>query len=286
MTVFTAANQLTLLRMLLIPAFVILVIYGELGWALAVFVTAGLTDGLDGLLARWSDQRTSLGAWLDPMADKLLLVTTFVVLMFLRHLRSCVVVSLTMPLAVLVCFILMKVCGVDSNLMSLGGIAIAIGTLVDMGIILAENIVRHLDAERDEVEVVIRQQEHQQGHAERAEQEDATAQERPRSQRQQPGDRDRPDPVDPRQQPHPLRPHRQDLGRHHDDQVLVGEGQQIHHHRDQQHAAHGRVVDRGRPAHAHQVDQRDRLPLRPLPRPCRRVWPRKRRARRALFCAP
>jgi cardiolipin synthase (CMP-forming) len=80
MTLFTPANQLTLLRMLLIPAFVILVIYGELGWALAVFVIAGITDGLDGLLARWSDQRTSLGAWLDPMADKLLLVTTFVVL--------------------------------------------------------------------------------------------------------------------------------------------------------------------------------------------------------------
>jgi cardiolipin synthase len=80
MTVFTAANQLTLLRMLLIPAFVILVIYGAFGWALAVFVTAGITDGLDGLLARLSDQKTSLGAWLDPMADKLLLVSTFVVL--------------------------------------------------------------------------------------------------------------------------------------------------------------------------------------------------------------
>ena len=80
MTVFTLANQLTLLRMLLIPAFVILVIYGELGWALAVFVTAGITDGLDGLIARRSGQKTSLGAWLDPMADKLLLVTTFVVL--------------------------------------------------------------------------------------------------------------------------------------------------------------------------------------------------------------
>ena len=75
----TAANQLTLLRMLLIPAFVILVLYGHLGWALIVFVTAGVTDGLDGIIARRT-QRTTLGAWLDPMADKLLLVTTFVVL--------------------------------------------------------------------------------------------------------------------------------------------------------------------------------------------------------------
>ena len=75
----TAANQLTLLRMLLIPAFVILVLYGHLGWALTVFVTAGVTDGLDGVIARRT-VRTTLGAWLDPMADKLLLVTTFVVL--------------------------------------------------------------------------------------------------------------------------------------------------------------------------------------------------------------
>jgi cardiolipin synthase (CMP-forming) len=80
MSALTPANQLTLLRMLLIPAFVILVVYGQLGWALTVFITAGVTDGLDGLIARWSGQKTSLGAWLDPMADKLLLVTTFVVL--------------------------------------------------------------------------------------------------------------------------------------------------------------------------------------------------------------
>ena len=76
----TAANQVTLLRMLLIPAVVILVSYGRPGWALVVFVIAGITDGLDGLIARLKRQRTSLGAWLDPMADKLLLVATFVTL--------------------------------------------------------------------------------------------------------------------------------------------------------------------------------------------------------------
>jgi cardiolipin synthase len=76
----TVANQLTILRIVLIPAFVLLVVYGRLGAALLVFVTAGVTDALDGLIARLAGQRTSLGAWLDPMADKLLLVTTFVVL--------------------------------------------------------------------------------------------------------------------------------------------------------------------------------------------------------------
>jgi cardiolipin synthase (CMP-forming) len=79
-TALTLANQLTLLRMFLIPAFVILVVYGYLGWALLVFVIAGVTDALDGMIARRSGQKSSLGAWLDPMADKLLLVTTFVVL--------------------------------------------------------------------------------------------------------------------------------------------------------------------------------------------------------------
>ena len=76
----TAANQLTILRMLLIPAFVILLVYGYRGWALIVFLTAGATDLLDGLIARSTGQSTELGKWLDPVADKLLLVTMFIVL--------------------------------------------------------------------------------------------------------------------------------------------------------------------------------------------------------------
>ena len=80
MTVLTVANQLTLLRMLLIPGFVLLVVYGQFGWALAVLLLAGITDALDGLIARKAHQKTTLGAWLDPMADKLLLTSAFVVL--------------------------------------------------------------------------------------------------------------------------------------------------------------------------------------------------------------
>jgi cardiolipin synthase len=74
------ANQLTLLRLALVPLFAILTLYGQLGWALVVFAVAGITDALDGLVARLTNQRTAVGAWLDPMADKLLLLTTFVVL--------------------------------------------------------------------------------------------------------------------------------------------------------------------------------------------------------------
>jgi cardiolipin synthase len=80
MSALTMANQLTLLRLALVPAFVLLVLYGKLGWALVAFITAGITDGLDGLIARVTNQRTDLGAFLDPMADKLLLVSAFVVL--------------------------------------------------------------------------------------------------------------------------------------------------------------------------------------------------------------
>jgi len=76
----TAANQLTLLRMVLIPPFAILLVYGFRGWALATFLAAGITDLFDGLIARRTGQKTTLGAWLDPMADKLLVVTMFVML--------------------------------------------------------------------------------------------------------------------------------------------------------------------------------------------------------------
>ena len=78
--IFTPANQLTLMRMLLIPAFVILLIYGYRGWAVVTFLAAGVTDLFDGLIARMTGEKTVLGAWLDPMADKLLLVTMFVML--------------------------------------------------------------------------------------------------------------------------------------------------------------------------------------------------------------
>jgi cardiolipin synthase len=79
-SVLTAANQLTLLRLLLVPVFALFMIYGLPGWALVTFAFAGATDALDGLIARRTGQQTALGAWLDPMADKLLVATMFVTL--------------------------------------------------------------------------------------------------------------------------------------------------------------------------------------------------------------
>ena len=76
----TLPNLLTMLRMVMIPIFVSLLFYQRFYWALAVFMIAGATDGLDGLLARRFDQKSQLGTILDPIADKLLLVTSFIVL--------------------------------------------------------------------------------------------------------------------------------------------------------------------------------------------------------------
>jgi cardiolipin synthase (CMP-forming) len=76
----TIANLLTVLRLILIPVFVTALYYQQFKWALTVFFVAAITDGLDGLVARSFNQKTQLGAILDPMADKLLLVTAFVIL--------------------------------------------------------------------------------------------------------------------------------------------------------------------------------------------------------------
>jgi cardiolipin synthase len=77
---FTIPNLLSLLRMGLIPLFVILVMNGSSGKALLLFVVAGVTDALDGFIARFWKQQSLLGAYLDPIADKLLLTTAYVVL--------------------------------------------------------------------------------------------------------------------------------------------------------------------------------------------------------------
>jgi cardiolipin synthase len=96
MTALTPANQLTILRMLLIPVFALFVIYDYMAWALCIFLIAALTDALDGLLARRTGQKTTLGAWLDPVADKLLVATMLIVLTLpLAHLIVRIPVWLT-----------------------------------------------------------------------------------------------------------------------------------------------------------------------------------------------
>jgi Cu(I)/Ag(I) efflux system membrane protein CusA/SilA len=86
----------------------------------------------------------TLGTLNDALYQEIL-VTVIVIVIMVWHLRSSVMISSVMPLAVLACFIAMKTFRVDANIVSLSGIAIAIGTIVDMGIVICENVLRHLD---------------------------------------------------------------------------------------------------------------------------------------------
>jgi cardiolipin synthase len=76
----TVPNLITAIRIILAPIFVIYLIHDQFLSALIVFIICGVSDGLDGLVARLFDQKTQLGVYLDPLADKILLVAAFVVL--------------------------------------------------------------------------------------------------------------------------------------------------------------------------------------------------------------
>jgi cardiolipin synthase len=103
LTVVNVPNFLTLLRIVGIPIFLILLEDGRHREALIVFVTAGLTDGLDGAIARLTHTKTTLGAYLDPAADKLLLVSSFIALGFMHEVPRWLVVVVLSRDVVIVC---------------------------------------------------------------------------------------------------------------------------------------------------------------------------------------
>lgn len=78
--ILTVPNQLTFLRLAFLPFFIMAIHYERYNWALVILIAAGLSDALDGLLARGLNQKTPLGAYLDPIADKLLLSTSYLAL--------------------------------------------------------------------------------------------------------------------------------------------------------------------------------------------------------------
>ncbi|MCA9549614.1 MAG: efflux RND transporter permease subunit [Myxococcales bacterium] len=94
------------------------------------------------------DRTTLIHETLDTLSSALaleILITVLVVLVMLRSLRSALLISALLPLGVLLTFVVMKLAGVDANIMALGGIAIAIGTMVDIGIVFVENMSQHLE---------------------------------------------------------------------------------------------------------------------------------------------
>ncbi|MGQ9509509.1 MAG: CDP-alcohol phosphatidyltransferase family protein [Thermodesulfobacteriota bacterium] len=101
-------NLLTLTRVLLIPVFVIFIIQNAFTHALITFAIAGLTDGIDGFIARLTHQKTELGAYLDPIADKLLLICAFLTLAIIERLPGWLaVVVITRDVIILLGVLLM-----------------------------------------------------------------------------------------------------------------------------------------------------------------------------------
>src|SRR5271167_1021033 len=78
--ILTVPNQLTFLRLAFLPFFIMAIHYERYNWGLVILIVAGFTDALDGFLARGLNQKTPLGAYLDPIADKLLLSSSYFVL--------------------------------------------------------------------------------------------------------------------------------------------------------------------------------------------------------------
>ena len=104
----TTANMITILRFLLVPAVVYWLLAGQAQLAFAGFLVAGISDGVDGFVARHFNQRSQLGAYLDPMADKLLLVSVFIVLGLMGELPLWLVIAAVSRDALIVCAVLLS----------------------------------------------------------------------------------------------------------------------------------------------------------------------------------
>jgi Cu(I)/Ag(I) efflux system membrane protein CusA/SilA len=120
-------------------------------------IAPGLPDGVT--VNAYYDRRQLIEETVETLSSAIILemlITLVVILLFLLHLRSSLIVASSLPYAVLLCFIAMKVFGISANIMSFAGIAIAIGTLVDMGIIVTENIHMSLAERADDRPVIVK----------------------------------------------------------------------------------------------------------------------------------
>jgi len=107
-TLLTIPNMITIMRLLLVPAVVLAMLQARWDWAFAGFLVAGISDGVDGFIARRYNQHSKLGAYLDPIADKLLLVSVFVVMGFIGELPLWLVVTMVSRDALIICAVLLS----------------------------------------------------------------------------------------------------------------------------------------------------------------------------------
>ncbi len=104
----TIPNLITIMRFVLVPAVVLAMLNMRWDWAFAGFLVAGISDGVDGYIARRFNQHSKLGAYLDPMADKVLLVSVFVVMGFIGELPLWLVVTMVSRDALIICAVLLS----------------------------------------------------------------------------------------------------------------------------------------------------------------------------------
>jgi cardiolipin synthase len=104
----TIPNLITILRLLLVPGVVLAMLQARWEWAFAGFVAAGVSDGVDGFIARQFNQQSRLGAYLDPIADKLLLVSVFVVLGLISELPLWLVIAVVSRDALIICAVILS----------------------------------------------------------------------------------------------------------------------------------------------------------------------------------
>jgi len=148
LTVLNVPNFLTLLRIVAIPCFLILLEEFRYREALALFVAAGLTDALDGAIARLTHTKTTLGAYLDPAADKLLLVSAFIALGFMHEVpRWLVVLVISRDVVVVLGYFLLfmltqhtmevhpSASGKLSTCLQLLSVSLVLGSLVSPGFV-------------------------------------------------------------------------------------------------------------------------------------------------------
>lgn len=107
-TRLTIPNMITIMRFVLVPAVVLAMLNMRWDWAFAGFLVAGISDGVDGFIARRFNQHSRLGAYLDPMADKLLLVSVFLVMGFIGELPLWLVVTMVSRDALIVCAVVLS----------------------------------------------------------------------------------------------------------------------------------------------------------------------------------
>lgn len=147
---FTIPNGITLLRLAAIPFFALAVVSSNHRWALAIFVLAGVSDAVDGLLARHLGMRSLLGAYLDPIADKALLVTAYVVLTWPNPGAVTIPLWLTVLalsrdlLIVLVALTLYLAADIRSFPPSVLGKITTFFHIVTVGMVLFANVSRHV----------------------------------------------------------------------------------------------------------------------------------------------